>query len=805
MVRRAESIAEASARVAANRFVTLVGPGGIGKTTAAVATAHALKHQFDDVRFIDLGGLQSDAQAPHALASALGLMVQADDPTAAIVNYLRDRRVLLVVDSCEPVIEGAAAVAEAIHLAAPSVAILATSREPLRVDGEHVLRLTPLAAPPADADLDWATAQAYAAVELFAERALASGATLRLDAAEARIIADICRRLDGLALAIEIAAGQVEGHGLTGVSDLLAQNFSLLLPGRRTATPRHQTLEATLAWSYDLLTPPEQTVLRRLSTFTGVFDLAMAQIVAAGEDLSDAVAVEAVAGLVAKSLIAVEVTGRAPSYRLLDATRTYGLGKLHAAGEATAAAWRHADLLRRCLVEARQATPGIRDVGGYAGLVDQVDNVRAALVWSFGPDGDPTLGVRLAAAAHPLFLFASLASERRQWTETALAHLDDTNRGSRDELELQFSQTHALLHIAGNPDSVVRAIDRGLDLAARFDDRREQLRFLSANHIYQSRICDFGGALETARRMVAVAEADGEPRALAIAESLLGISHHQAGDLEAAGRYSELALARYPLDGRINLSEVGYEHRVRTVMMSARTLWLQGYPDQAATVGRRTLSLVDQMAHPGTTTFALTWIIPVFLWNGDWDTAHGLIAQLLQLTDQHPIANYNEFGQCLRGELLVRCGEALAGVAMIESGLERLCGNRNLATGQFCALADGLRRAGDTARAEPVIDAAIREVEANGHRVFLSDMLRIRGEILAAKGEEGAAAEAYRDAMAVAGRQGARGLELRAALSWAESLAVTDRDHARALVAPLAAGFTEGFGTADLRAAARFQ
>jgi predicted ATPase len=769
-----------------------------------VATAHALEGQFDDVRFIDLGGLRSDGQAPHALASAFGLMAQADNPTDAVVSFLRDRRVLLVLDSCEPAIGGAAAVAEAIHLSAPSVAILATSREPLRVDGEHVLRLAALEAPPADADLDWATAHAYAAVELFAERALASGATLRLDGAEARIISDICRRLDGLALAIEIAAGQVVGHGLAGVSDLLAQDFSLLLPGRRTATPRHQTLEATLAWSYDLLTPPEQTVLRRLSVFTGVFDLEMARTVAAGEDLSDAVAVEAVAGLVAKSLIAVEARGRAPSYRLLEATRTYGLGKLHAAGEATAAARRHADLFCRRLVEARQPTPALRDFGGCAGSLDQVGNVRAALVWSFGPDGDPNLGVRLAAVAHPLFLFASLASERRQWTETALAHLDDTNRGSRDELELQFSLTHSLLHIAGNPDGVRRAIDRGLELALRLDDRREQLRFLSAKHIYESRCCDFGGALETARRMAAVAEADGEPRALAIAESLLSISHHQAGELEAAWRYGESALARYPLDGGINLSDVGYEHRVRTVMMSARTRWLQGYPDQAVTVGRRTLRVVDQMGHPGTTTFALSWIIPVFLWNGDWDTARDLIAQLLQLTDQHPMANYNEIGQCLRGELLVRTGDARAGVALIDAGLDRLGGDRNQAAGQFCALADGLRRAGDLARAEQVIDAVIHEVEANGHRVFLSDMLRVRGEIFAAKGDEGAAAQAFRHAMAVAGRQGARGLELRTALSWAETLAATDEDQARALVAPLAAGFTEGFGTADLRAAARF-
>jgi predicted ATPase/DNA-binding winged helix-turn-helix (wHTH) protein len=803
MVRRADLVAEVSARIAASRFVTLVGPGGIGKTTAAVATAHALKGQFNDVRFIDLAGLQTDLQASHALAAVFGLVSQADDPTAAVVSFLRDRRVLLVLDSCEPVIEGAAAVAEAIHLSAPSVVILATSREPLRVEGEQVLRLAALAAPPADADLDWPMAQAYAAVELFADRALASGAALQLDAAEARIIADICCRLDGLPLAIEIAAGQVVSHGLMGVSDLLAQNFNLLLPGRRTATPRHQTLDATLGWSYDLLRPEEQAVLRRLSMFVGLFDLAMARRVASAEDLGDSAAVEAVAGLVGKSLITVDGSAPVTSYRLPDATRIYGLGKLQGAGETAAAARRHASMLCDLLVEARESTSSLPDGRGYAGLVDQVGNVRAALQWSFGPDGDPATGVRLAAAAYPLFVVASLASECRRWTETALAHLDDTSRGGRDELELQFSLIQALLLTVGNPARVGQAIDRGLEIAERLDDAHEQLRFLSADHIYRSRICEFDGALATAKRIAKVAHVVGEPPALAIAESLLSISYHRAGDLEAAQRYCESALAHFPLDRRINLSRFGYDHRVRTAMASARTLWLRGYPDRAAAVGRRTLSQVQQLRHPGTTTFALTWIVPVFLWNGDWDSASDLIAQLLQLTDHHPVVNYNEVGQCLRGEFLVRTGDPHTGVAIIEAGLEGI-GDRTQATGQVCALADGLRRIGDLERAERVIGAAINEIEANGHRVFMSDMLRIRAEILAAKGEDDAAAEAFRIAMAVAGRQGARGLELRAALSWAERLAPTSGDQARALVAPLAAAFTEGFETADLRAAARF-
>ena len=804
MVRRAGAVEEITRLLEEMSFVTLVGPGGIGKTTAAIATAHVLKSGFDDTRFLDLGGLQDGAQAAAALASMFGLLITGDDATTTLASYLSERRVLLVLDGCEPVVEAAAILAEAIHRAAPRVRILATSREPLRAAGEHVLRLATLEAPPIGRDQAWADIEDYPAVQLFVERALAGGATLRRDATEAGDIAEVCRRLDGLALAIEIAAGQVTALGLAGVRELLAQNFNLLWPGRRTAVPRQQTLHATLSWSYDLLAEAERTVLQRLSVFVGGFTLPMAQEVAAGDDLADADLLEALASLVAKSLVTVQAAPAA-TYRLLDTTRAYALDQLRAAGEFSVVVRRHAELMYAQLAQARDEGSAFHQADAYARLRDQIGNVRTALQWSFSPDGEPALGVRLAAAASPLFVLVSLVAECRRWTEMALERLDETTRGSRHELDLQFSLVQALLLTVGNPGRARDAIARGLVLAEVRHDAHQRLRFLSADHIYRSRISEFRAALETARRMVALARTMAEPAALSIAESLLSISQHRAGNLSESRRLSESALARFPLSRRINLSLFGYDHRSRAVMAYARTLWLLGLPDRAASVARQTLAQVEQLAHPGTTTFALTWMIPVFLWNGDWETSEALIDQLLTLTREYPVVTYSEVGQCLRGEYLVRTGDALAGVALIQPALDALSDQRTQVTGQICALADGLRRIGDHDRALQVIEQAIAETNHNGHHVFLSDMTRVRGEILADAGPWEEAAEVLQAAVAIARGQGARGLELKAALSLAERYRLRgDATGARALLAPLVEAFTEGFETQDLRTARAF-
>ncbi len=343
MVGREETVELIAEELTARRFLTIVGPGGIGKTTIATAIGYTMLATFDGaVHYVDLGPLGTSSLVPNIVASTVGLPGDFDDPLAALPAFLRDRRILLVLDSCEHLIEMIAPLAERIFQAAPEVHILATSREPLQVEGEQVHRLDPLAFPPDDEPLTAACALTFPAVQLFVERAAADGSGFELNDADAPIVGKVCRRLDGIALALELAAGRVRAYGIKGIASLLDGPCRLLWQGRRTALPRHQTLSAMLDWSYNLLDASERATLCGLSVFVGAFSLEAAQLVVAGDNFKREEVVELIAGLITKSLVNVEASHTGTLYRLLDTTRAYVLTKMADSGERNTIAQRHA-------------------------------------------------------------------------------------------------------------------------------------------------------------------------------------------------------------------------------------------------------------------------------------------------------------------------------------------------------------------------------------------------------------------------------------------------------------------------------
>jgi predicted ATPase/DNA-binding winged helix-turn-helix (wHTH) protein len=339
---RADVVRAIGNQLKRRRLVTIVGTGGIGKTTAALAVAEAMEPSYEDgVCFIDLTPLAGARHVPAALASVLGLSIVSDDPTPAAVAFLHERRMLLVFDGCEHFVGAVAAFAEQVLRGAPGARVLATSREPLRADGESVHRLTPLEVPPAQASIGAAEAQTFSAVELFVERASSCIDGFELSDADAPLVAEICRRLDGLPLAIELVARRIDAFGVRGVAEHLDDRFRLLSRGLATAPPRQQTLQATLDWSWECLPEDERAILRRLAVFAGSFTLEMASAIVG--DAADAV--DGVASLVARSLVAAEVSGTAAIYRLLDTTRAYALARLVESGEYDRIARRHAENL----------------------------------------------------------------------------------------------------------------------------------------------------------------------------------------------------------------------------------------------------------------------------------------------------------------------------------------------------------------------------------------------------------------------------------------------------------------------------
>ena len=321
VVGRSDSIEAVARELSRRRIVTITGPAGIGKTTLAIATALAMRGDFGDaVLFVDLAPIEDPSLVVSALVSALGLVLRADEPVLAVIDFLRDRRLLIVLDNCEQVIEPVAALAERLLGETACVHLIVTSREPLRIAGERVHRLAPLECPPVRSGITAGEANAYPAVQLFVDRATAGGDGFSLDDASAPAVAEICRRLDGIPLAIELAAARAEFFGVSVLAGRLDDMFTLLTQGRRFALPRHQTLRATLDWGYNLLSAIEQAVLRRIAIFRARFTLDLALAV-----VDDAVppdsAVDAMSNLVAKSLLSADASGGTVLYRLLEATR----------------------------------------------------------------------------------------------------------------------------------------------------------------------------------------------------------------------------------------------------------------------------------------------------------------------------------------------------------------------------------------------------------------------------------------------------------------------------------------------------
>lgn len=411
---RRATIRDLSQRLSRERMLTVAGPGGIGKTTVALAVAYEWAEAGEqDVWLVNLSQLSDARFVPHAVASAIGLVVHSDDILRALENHfrLRHRPQLIVLDSCEQVIEAAAIIAEHMIAAAPQLRVLATSREPLQAVGEHIFRLDPLEIPPESAStrITADAALQYSAVELFVERASAARGEFSPSDEEASVIAQICRRLDGIALAIELAATRLDAFGVGELLTLLDDRFSALAHGRRTAPERQRTLLATLDWSHQLLPDTERVVLRRLGVFSGVFSLASAVAIVGDDNMENANVIDAIGSLVAKSMLSANVGSDAVRYRLLDTTRDYARRKLADAGELDMISRRHAEYFHAMYTRVEDYWNRPPDSRWLANHIVTIDDVRAALKWAFSVRGDTALGISLTVTAIPAWIrFSSL-------------------------------------------------------------------------------------------------------------------------------------------------------------------------------------------------------------------------------------------------------------------------------------------------------------------------------------------------------------------------------------------------------------
>ena len=799
MVGREDVIAAIARQMPDRRFLTIVGPGGIGKTTVAAALAQRILRNYrDGAVFADLAPISDPSLVPSAVASMLGLAIRSDHPGSALMVFLRSQELLLVLDNCEHVIEAAANLAEDVFKGAPGVHILATSREPLRAAGERVHRLAPLESAPPSAILTAAEALKFAGIQLFVDRASAVSDAFELTDADAPIIADICRRLDGIPLAIELAAGRIDAFGVRGLAERLDDRFRLLTSGRRTALPRHQTLTATLDWSYELLPASERAALRRLAIFAGDFSLGSAAAVAG--DLG----ADTMATLVTKSLVAADLRSDPTAYRLLDTTRLYCLAKLRQSGEYAEVARQHAEDVRSQFERAVVESETMAKDQWLATYERQIGNLRSALDWAFAAGGDIELGVALTIAAVPLWAQLSLVGECRRRVERALATRPG-RENPRHRMQLNAALGWSLMFGAGRAPEIRAAWTTTRALAEQLNDMNYRLGAMWGVWVDLLNMGAFRKALALAWEFNGIVQGSTDSIDQVMADRLLGKSYYFLGEQRNARKHLAQMFDRYvPPLHQTRITRFQFDQGVTARYFQARVLWLLGFPEQAIEIVEANIEEARTRGHALTLSSALgQGACPIALFVGDLDAAERFGALLLEHSERHALHLWHAWARCFMGVVQVKRGNLANGLPALQAELAKI-GEEIILPRYLLLLGElavCLGEAGRTTQALNAVETAIARCEKNDELWCIAELNRVKGELLLLASQEGAA-ECFERALSWAQRQGTLSWELRAATS----LVRCQRDGAAAAVARdrLArtyGRFTEGFDTADLKAA----
>jgi predicted ATPase/DNA-binding winged helix-turn-helix (wHTH) protein len=801
MLGRKDALAEIQMKLAEQKFVTIVGPGGIGKTTVAVAVAHEMSAIFNgQVHFVDLCALGGASLVAPAVAAALGMSVQTNNVVPALIDRLRERPTLIILDCCEHVIDGASAVAEELIRYVPTLHLLATSREAMRVEGEHVHELRALACPPEDGSLSAQNVLRYPAVQLLVDRVRAVRSDFELADADAPIAAEICRRLDGIPLAIELAACRVDIFGLSKTASLLGERLNLSWVGRRTAPSRHQTLNAVLEWSYDLLGEAEQRVLGRLSVFAGGFTFEAAVAVVADETVDEASVSDCVWELRSKSMIAAQ--GQEGRLRLLDTARAFALQRLAKSDEQNLFQRRHALYFTDLFGQGAAL-----DASGWPrALGIEVDNLRAALNWAFSAAGDAKIGVELAAASASTWMGMALLTECGEWMRNAISRLHDVNSGTRQEMVIQSAFASCTMFTGGMTEKSQATWAKALLLAEGLDDIEHQLDALLVLWAHELRVPNYSEAVKLADRCGEVSEGTGRIGAVATANYMRGITYYHAGRITEAQALLELSLHRDDEASRqLLIKRFGYDRKIDNLAGLATLAWLRGSPDQARRFNQMAVAEARQSNRTVNLCGALTFASFIaYLTNPDDGEAEALVGELAGHAGKYALHNYQGF--CLSMQAIYKIrqgGEIGAASVMLYSGLEKLSAARYgifnwILQAEFamCMVLANRPREG--------LDAFERaKIDLGESRWYGPELHRIRGELALSNGEGLAASRQYfLQALELADRQASSSWALRAATSLAIAEKSAGRKEAawRTLQA-IHAKFREGLETLDLRLA----
>jgi predicted ATPase/DNA-binding winged helix-turn-helix (wHTH) protein len=738
------------------RVVTIVGPGGIGKTTVAIASASRRAEIQEGVCFVDLAPIQDPALVAANIAAALGLKGTSTDPITNLLIGL-SQRLLVVLDNCEHVSETVAEIVEEILRGAPRVAFLVTSREPLRTEGEVVYRLEPLAYPPAEEEIDSARAITFPAVQLFVERTQAAIPGFALTDTLTPAACEICRRLDGIALALQFAAGRVPAFGVTGVAARLDNRFRLLNYGQRTTLPRHRTLESTFDWSFGLLTAKERTVLMRLAVFCSSFSIDAAIEIAGWPPIEEADVTSIIADLVDKSLVVFAGERNRASYRLLETVKAFALARLKSADEVNHGAQRHAQWVLSQCQQFRSSIGGKKDYAAREVARAALDDLRSALGWSFETSNWP-LAFDLVSSAVPLLSHLGLTYELQTWITRALeVEIDPEHR-----LRL-FIGLGSALHLSESEPAALNQLYNGAyQLAEELGDVSPALQALWGLVVQAHMTRQPRRSLMIARKFHQTATKNGRRTDVLVGECLMAAGLHALGDLAAAEPYLRNVLKNFSREEQANLAErYPVDHRVVAMRFLASIEWLTGRVASAARTA--SLAVMEAEDHAPSLFVALSQCAcPIAIDRGDWLVASQYINHFYRHCGHHAL--WRSWGAAASAILDIRSNHSPIALDKLATVLTDTKGYP--APGKHAwyrlQLIKGYLQFGQSTQARSLLVSLIHEAREQEEYWFLPEMLHLKGMIDAA--DDPADAEAnFREAFALARKQGALMLELNVA------------------------------------------
>ncbi len=821
LIGRETELAEIRRRVEdpAVRLVTLTGPGGTGKTTLALRVAEELAPGYrDGVAFVDLSSARDTDAVLVLIARAVGLDDAVDRPLEEeLLEGLRGRHLLLILDNFEQVAEAAGAVARLIANCS-ELAVLASSRRALNVRAEHVVPVPPLTLPPSDdGRLGADQARASEAVRLFVDRATAVRPDFELTDDNAPAVVEICRRLDGLPLAIELAAARLRLFSPEVLRDRLGDRLGLLRSGPRDLPERQQTLRATMDWSYDLLEPEERRLFEILAVFAGA-DVGAVEDVVARLDGPDDIAIDVfdgLGGLIEKSLVRkVDGPDGEPRVAMLETIREFALDRLDqqpavAAAVRAAHAHHYADLARRL----RGDLDGPAGDAAIATLTVDVGNLRVAWRhWLAAGDLE-----QLEAMADSLLVLDDINGWYLDTVDLITGMLAVLERSESPpervdrEIDLRISLARALMATKGFTPEVEAAYTGALELFERGTDVRRQYTVLRGlSNLYQLR-AQHQRADDLAHEMLALGERGGDPRMLIQGHLVLGTTQVFLSDLALGMEHLDQAIALIrDARARPRATMAGNDPRVACYTTAAFGLWLQGHPDQAVERADAAMALADELEHPFSIAYSRFHSGLLHHWRQDWDIVHDRAVELLEVAGRHDFRIWDAVGTCLLGAAQVGLDRSTEGLANIRSGMDRYQGLRTPPV--FWPLlrgveADANLRAGQPAGGLAPIDEAVAIMGAGPGANVLPEFQLLKGDIVGAAASDErsgrAAAEPwYQLALDGATERGVAMTRLRAAVRLARIRLAEDQDEAAArLVREALAGFDEDVETAELREA----